>query len=273
MTSQRLRRHLRFFASLRVRAVAALTAALLAPAIVAPAIAQQRDAKAVELGKSVMQAMGGEKAWDNVHFVRYDFIVSMGGETRANRSHLWDKWAGRYRFESKTKDGKSQVVLFNVNDQQGDVYIDGSRIEGDDAAAAALKGAYSAFINDMYWLAMPWKWLDQGVNLKYIGPKEHEGKNYEVVELTFQKVGLTPGDTYNAYVDPSSKLMTYWEYTLQSGNTGAWNWEYAAHSGVKLASNHTNAEGASINMGAVAVFEKVEDAFFTDPARALSQLP
>ncbi|MEX2303749.1 MAG: DUF6503 family protein [Bryobacterales bacterium] len=268
MTSQRIRRHLRFLASLRVRAMAA---AALTAALLSPAAAQQRDAKAVELGKSVMQAMGGEKAWDNVHFVRYDFIVSMGGETRANRSHLWDKWAGRYRFESKTKEGKSQVVLFNVNDQQGDVYIDGARIDGE-GAATALKGAYSAFINDMYWLAMPWKWLDQGVNLKYIGAKEHEGKNYEVVELTFQKVGLTPGDTYNAYIDPSSKLMTHWEYTLQGGNKGAWNWEYGTHNGVKLASNHTNAEGASINMGTVAVFEKVEDAFFTDPARGLSQL-
>jgi hypothetical protein len=215
--------------------------------------------------------MGGEKAWDNVHFVRYYFIVSMGGETRANRSHLWDKWSGRYRFETKTKDGKTQVVLFNANDQQGDVYIDGAKIAGDDAASA-LKGAYSAYINDMYWLAMPWKWLDPGVNLKYGGPAEHEGQRCELVELTFGNVGLTPGDRYKAYVAADSKLMIYWEYTLQNGNQGAWKWEYGTHKGVKLASNHTNAEGASINMGTVAVFDTVEDAFFTDPARGLSQL-
>jgi hypothetical protein len=36
--------------------------------------------------------------------------------------------------------------------------------------------------------------------------------------------------------------------------------------------NHTNAEGASINMGVVAVFDQVEDAFLTGPARGLSQL-
>ncbi len=252
---------------------AALSAAALLLALPAGrTFAQNSDPKAVDLAKSVMQAMGGEKAWDNVHFVRYDFIVTMGGQTRASRSHLWDKWAGRYRYESKTKDGKSQVVLFNVNNQQGDVFVDGVKIEGDEAAAA-LKGAYSAFINDMYWLAMPWKWLDSGVHLKYDGPTEHDGKPCELVELSFDSVGLTPGDHYKAYVDDSSKLMTYWEYTLQSGNQGAWNWEYGTHNGVKLASNHTNAEGGSINMGAVAVYDQVEDAFFTDPAKELSQLP
>jgi hypothetical protein len=247
---------------------AAAAAALL---VALPVLAQNRDPKAIEMAKSVAQAMGGENAWNNVHFVRYDFIVSIGGETRANRSHLWDKWSGRYRFETKTKDGKNQVVLFNANDQKGDVYVDGAKIAGDDAAAA-LKGAHSAYINDMYWLAMPWKWLDPGVNLKYGGPAEHDGKKCELVELTFSNVGLTPGDKYVAYVDPNSKLMTYWEYTLQSGNQGAWNWEYGTHKGVKLASNHTNTEGASINMGTVAVFDQVEDAFFTDPARGLSQL-
>lgn len=252
--------------------LAALSAAALLVVLPATrAAAQSSDPKAVELAKSVMQAMGGEDAWKKIHFVRYDFIVSMGGQTRANRSHLWDKWSGRYRFESKTKDGKSQVVLFNVNDQRGDVYVDGARIEGDDAAAA-LKGAHSAFINDMYWLAMPWKWLDPGVNLKYAGPSEHDAQKCEMVELSFNNVGLTPGDRYKAYVAEGSKLMTYWEYTLQGGNQGAWNWQYGTHNGVKLASNHTNAEGASINMGTVAVFDKVEDAFFTNPARGLSQL-
>jgi hypothetical protein len=39
-----------------------------------------------------------------------------------------------------------------------------------------------------------------------------------------------------------------------------------------LASNHTNADGASISMGAVRVLDKVDDAFLTDPAHHLSLL-
>ena len=218
-----------------------------------------------------MQAMGGEKGWDSAHFVRFDFKVTIGGEERVNRRHLWDKFSGRYRFEQPTQDGKQQVILFNVNDRQGSVWVDGQKLEAE-AAAEPLKQAYGAFINDMYWLAMPWKWLDSGVNLKYLGDKEREGKAYELVELTFGNVGLTPGDMYHAYVAKDSNLMTYWEYTLQSDNKGAWNWEYGDHGGIKLASNHTNAEGASIHMGDVAVFSEVEEAYFTDPARPIAGL-
>src|SRR5204862_5381045 len=38
-----------------------------------PAAEQRRDTKAEEIAHSVMNAMGGEKAWYGAHFVRYDF--------------------------------------------------------------------------------------------------------------------------------------------------------------------------------------------------------
>ena len=59
----------------------------------------RRDAKAEELAHTVMNAMGGEKAWYGAHFVRFDFKVNAGGKTVADRSHLWDKMSGRYRIE------------------------------------------------------------------------------------------------------------------------------------------------------------------------------
>jgi len=130
----------------------------------------RRDAKAEELAHTVMNAMGGEKAWYGAHFVRFDFKVNAGGKTVADRSHLWDKMTGRYRLDDKTKDGRPRVTLLNVNDRHGEVYVDGNKVEGA-AGAKAVKDAYEAFINDMYWLAMPWKWMDQGVNLQYVGPK------------------------------------------------------------------------------------------------------
>ena len=132
--------------------------------------------------------------------------------------------------------------------------------------------AFGGFINDMYWLAMPWKWMDPGVNLKYLGPKTRGKDTYDVVELTFGQVGLTPGDRYQAFVSQSSHLMTHWEYTLQSKDKGSWDWQYGDYKGIKLASNHTNAQKASINMGNVRVLDKVEDGFFTDPRLSLAQL-
>ncbi len=228
------------------------------------AAGETRDDKAVAIAQNMMKAMGGEEAWQKARFVRFDFRVTDKGKPLMERSHLWDKPAGRYRLDGQNKEGQKTVALFNVNDRQGKAYAAGKELQGD-AAAGALKSAYGAFINDMYWLAMPWKWLDPGVNLKYLGTLSRGAKKYEVVELSFGNVGLTPGDRYQAYVSPESGLMEFWEYTLESGNRGAWTWEYATTGGIKLASDHKNAEGRSIHMGTVRVSDSVEDSLFSDP--------
>ncbi len=226
------------------------------------------DAKTSEIAQAMMAAMGGADNWNRAHFVRYDFKVTAGGAVRVDRSHLWDKRTGRYRIDGKTKDGKPSIAMFNTTNQQGAAYVDGKKLEGAEAAKA-MKDAYATFINDMYWLSMPWKWMDMGVNLKYKGQKPRGTTQFDVVELTFGKVGLTPGDRYEAYVSPKSHLMEHWEYTLQSGDKGSWDWEYTTTGGVKLAKNHTSADGKSINMGDVKIMDSADEALFTDPAKHL----
>ena len=156
------------------------------------AVEAHRDAKAEKIARTMMNAMGGERAWYAAHFVRFEFKVNVGGKMEEDRSHLWDKMTGRYRLEEKTKDGKLRVVLFNINDRHGETYVDGKKVQGT-AGTKAVRDAYEAFINDMYWLAMPWKWLDAGVHLKYTGPKTRGSESGDVVRLTFDHVGLTPG--------------------------------------------------------------------------------
>ena len=231
-----------------------------------------KDAKAVEIAHTMMQAMGGEDSWNHAHFVRFDFIVKAGGKTVLDRSHLWDKYTGRYRLESKTKDGKPEVTLFNTGTKDGAVYVDGKALDGA-AAKKALDDAYGAWINDMYWMAEPWKWLDSGVNLKYLGEKKLGKGAYDEVELTFGHVGLTPGDRYDTYVSRDSHLMEHWEYHLQGGQKGSWDWQYTETHGMKLASNHVSADKKTdISMGDVRVLDAADDAYFSDPARMLSGL-
>ncbi len=232
----------------------------------------KNDAKASEIAQTMMKAMGGQNAWNAARFVRYDFKVTAGGKTAVDRSHLWDKHTGRYRLEQKNKIGESEVVLFNTATKQGAVFINHKKIDGDEAAGA-LKDAYGAFINDMYWLAMPWKWMDSGVHLKYAGTQQRGGVAFDVVQLSFAQVGLTPGDQYKAFISPVSHLMTHWEYTLQGGNKGSWDWQYEdAGGGVKLAGNHISEDGKSIDMGTVRVLSAVANEYFTDPSRTLQTL-
>jgi hypothetical protein len=236
-----------------------------------PLGAASPDPQAVAIANSMLTAMGGQDAWNRAHFVRYDFKVTIGGKLVVNRSHLWDKRTGRYRIEDQTKQGQRRVMLFNSATQQGSTFVDGSKLDGA-AAGAAMKTAYEEFINDLYWLSMPWKWLDPGVRLKYQGKKRRNGQEYDVVQLTFDHVGITPGDRYQAWVSPQSHLMEHWEYKLQDGDAGEWDWQYAATAGVTLASNHTDARGDSIDMGKVQILDAVADGYFSDPKQNLSGL-
>ena len=86
--------------------------------------------------------MGGADAWNNTRYIRFDFRVGKTGELPAGRSHLWDKWEGRYRLEQETKDGKTQVVLFDAYKKTGDAYVDGVKLSAEEAAAARRKGAW-----------------------------------------------------------------------------------------------------------------------------------
>jgi hypothetical protein len=228
--------------------------------LVSASAAELRDPKAVEIAGKMIAAMGGEEAWAKARYIRFDFRFLDGGSPKMERSHLWDKSTGRYRLDSK-----NTVTLMNLATQKGDALAEGKKLEGE-AAAKALKDAYAAYINDYYWLAMPWKWTEPGVNLKYLGKKPcGKTATCDVVELTFGKVGLTPGDRYHAFVNPQTNLMEHWEYTLQNGTKGAWDWEYTTTGGVKLASNHTDGKGKALHMGNVKVLDKVDAGVFDDP--------
>ena len=194
---------------LRRFAKALLPLVLLATTLTATAAANAEhgdDAKAVALAEKVMASMGGEDAWQATRFVRFDFF--------GFRTHHWDRHTGGHRLEGKTRDGDAYVVLHNVNTRTGHAWLNGESLEGD-ALAEWLERAYGAWINDTYWLVMPYKLRDPGVHLAYDGQEEIDGVVFDKLLLTFDSVGLTPGDRYWAYIHPETGLMERWAYHLQ----------------------------------------------------------
>ena len=120
----------------------------------------------------------------------------------AERSHLWDKMTGRYRLEGKTKDGKPTVTLLNLANQQGTAYVEGKKLEGA-AAAEALKGAYGAFINDMYWLAMPFfAPIPYEVDQFYAQRGMNQGRN-----ITFDWYPVGTGPYMLTENDPNARMV------------------------------------------------------------------
>jgi len=232
--------------------------------------AEPPASKAAEIAKRMMQAMGGGAAWQQAHYVRFDFIVKIGGEEQITRSHLWDKRTGRYRLEDKAGNGDPGVVLFNVTNHQGVAYVSGRKLEGN-AATAALDASYRTYSTDIEWLALPWMCLDPQVSLQYVGEKTVGGQLFDLVEVTIHRAaGAT--DRYNAYVSTKSHLMERTE-VLGAAAKSLWDWEYVTTGGIKLASGHIDKEkNASISMGRVQILDKVDDAYFADPAHWLAKL-
>lgn len=98
---------------------------------VAAAEAPAADPRALQVAGLVMQALGGEEAWNKTRFLRFDFAVESEGKIVTSRSHYWDKWSGRYRVEGKTKEGKNFLVLMNLNSREGSAWQDGKPAQGD----------------------------------------------------------------------------------------------------------------------------------------------
>lgn len=170
------------------------------------------DARAVEIADRVMEAMGGRQAWDSTRYLTWNFF--------GRRRHVWDKWTGDVRIEGRDREtGEPYVVLMNLGTGAGRVWTGGAEVTDPEELATRLDGGEAAWINDSYWLFMPYKLEDPGVTLHYLGESPMlDGRPAEVLELTFEGVGRTPQNKYHVYVAEESGLVEQWDYYEQASD-------------------------------------------------------
>ncbi|MEP1096852.1 MAG: hypothetical protein ABJG78_17170 [Cyclobacteriaceae bacterium] len=186
------------------------------------------DLLATLLADKVMNAMGGRKAWDETRFISWTFF--------GRRNHVWDKQTGDVRIEDPSKE---LVILMNINSMEGKVQLAGEEFTNADSVSKYLDSGKRMWINDSYWLVMPFKLKDSGVTLYYIGEDTTmAGTKADVIRLTFEDVGVTPENFYNIWVDFDSKLVTQWAYypSIESSEpsfTTSWG-NYKKYGGILL---------------------------------------
>lgn len=172
-----------------------------------PAFTQDNPANV--LADKVVEAMGGTENWNNTRYLQWNFFGS--------RMWWWDKWTGNVRVESQRNDLR---IAMNINDKTGNVYMDGQEQTHQDSLSKYLERGYRMWINDAYWLVMPFKLRDPGTNLVHLGQKSTmNGEQAEVLELTFVEVGVTPQNKYWIYIDPASNLVVQWDYYRNADDT------------------------------------------------------
>jgi len=244
---------------------------------VAPA-ATHRDPRALAVADGVLAAVAPAGAWEEVAGLRFEVAVAKKGEAVKTWKHVWDRREGRYRVEGEGPDGDHCIVLFNVNTRKGEAWIltkgeikgnpdeqmnksvqawHWGRVENPETLSKYLEFAYGRFINDTYWLLMPLRMKDPGVNLDDDGEKTLDGKTFDVVKMTFEGFGAAPGDTYWVFVDRTTHLVDRWEHGLQGRDAKdrtVWIWKDWTNVGpLRLSLTKTRPDGKNSNS-----FRKVE---------------
>ena len=211
------------------------------------------DPQAIAIADSVMKASGGRYAWNMTRYIRWNFFNS--------RTLVWDKWNERVRIDFNNN---SMKIRLNLKDMTGRVWKDGQELTQPDSVKKYLERGKGMWINDSYWLVMPFKLKDSGVTLKYLGKKPNTiGAESDVLELTFKSVGNTPDNKYNIYVNPSSHLVTQWDYFKTSKDekpsmSTPWS-DYRGLGNIMLSISR----GEGRNMTPLGVYKAIPDSVFT----------
>ncbi len=211
------------------------------------------DPSAIQLADSIMHAMGGRENWDKTRYISWTFS--------GRRDLVWDKTTGRVRIYNKPD---STTYLVNVSTGEGRVRIKGKEITEPDSLKKLVAKAKGIWINDSYWLVMPFKLKDTGVTLRYMGEDTLQGGLFNTLILTFKDVGVTPQNKYKLYVDIKDKLVRNWAYYSNSSQDTAnfvrpWD-NYQKYGNILLSADRSDKAGPSN----VKVDDTLPDALFNE---------
>ena len=219
-------------------------------------VSDRSDAEAVKIAQATIEAMGGWEGWEQARYLRWDFF---GG-----RHHWWDRYTGRVRIEAYGGEIK-RLWLMNAGTGEGRYFEDGTEVRDPLQLDEALEKGRKIWINDSYWLVMPFKILDPGVTLRYLGEKSLPDKTVaDVLELTFAEVGVTPDNKYELFVSRDSGLIEQWVFfetaDAEASFSRPWlGWEKFGP--ILLSTGHGNDKDWAID-----VPSEMSDAIFEDPS-------
>lgn len=172
---------------------------------------------AEDLASEVMQASGAAH-WPSVERIQFTFRVVANGVEKVSAKHDWDLVKNT---DTVSWAGKTVTV---------DVVHPG--------VSAEEKSAFQRWTNDAYWLLAPLKLRDAGATLEQ--PDAHS------LAISFNGVGLTPGDHYLFEIDPANHLPKSWSYMPRPGVSNPATWEKYVNSGGLTLSTYHKMGGAEI---------------------------
>ena len=212
---------------------------------------ENKYSKAANLALRVLDSMGGEKAWQESRYISWEFI--------GIRRWLWDKYTGDVRFNSYED---NLTVLMNLESEEGKAFYDKEQLNDPDSLNKILDLTRKAWVNDSYWLVMPFKLLEPGVVLSYLNEKNDMAGNLcDVIEMHFDSVGYTPQNKYDIYIDKETSLVSQWTFYPHYDSTALFStpWQdYKKYGDIYLTGFH-----GTINLSHILVTDSLNRDVFT----------
>ena len=146
-----------------------------------------------------LEAHGGLAKWRRFAGVEYDLAwQSAKGELRDHQL-----------FDLKSRAGLISSDKYTLGTSGGEVWI----TPGLDALGGTPPRFY--MWTPFYFFGMPFVFADPGAKHESLGRKSFEGKEYDVVRITFAKAtGDTPDDYYVAYIDSATAHLRMVSYVV-----------------------------------------------------------
>ena len=193
------------------------------------------DPAAIGIARQVEAAMGGRESYDALPVLQFTFF--------GRRTLTWDKHQNRVRIE--VPEAKT-VYDLNIGTGAAETTVNDTLITAAEQQRAKSLEAMNIFINDTYWLVMPWKLRDPSVILKKLDDRVATDSTTaaHVLELTFtDNAGMTPQNKYHVFVDPVTKLVSEWHFFPTAADAeprlmNGWA-DYRDHRGVLLSGDRS----------------------------------
>jgi len=166
-----------------------------------------------QLVADMIETLGGKQAFYNLGNVTYDFSYhdpNASLKLASKETYVFDGELSYGDFSEHGFLGSNGKVLEGYDGKNAWVKFNG-KISADKKANGIARFLRKT---NYYWFTMFFKLQDAGVNLKYVGTKKVEGRDYNLVKVTFGKAVGDAQDTYVLYINKRTKLVDQFLFTI-----------------------------------------------------------
>ncbi|WP_281986759.1 DUF6503 family protein [Aquimarina aggregata] len=185
----------------------------------------------------MMDALGGKENFYNKGNVTYAYeYADPNSKTnlRGQETYVFDKELSHASYTEHSLLGAAGKVVEGYDGKDAWVTINGT-LSSDEKANGIARFLRKT---NYYWFAMFFKLLDDGVHQEFTGTKNINGKEYNIVKITFgDKIGDVQ-DTYILYINKETKLVDQFLFTVVGFGITEPNlmiYEYETIDGIKIA--------------------------------------